>query len=304
MHLWKWIPAALKQETVKSASEGAKQIFELAKVFKENKKDVDLAPVVSHISSLLDVLNSPLGQVVKESVPFLPIVTGIVDFFIKQNQTQPDLAESVLLVCQVAYLESFRELKFMPDAERKDIVKKFNDKCASAELTKQLENLGEKLELNQQEIKFDKDEAKQTLLCFHDSELGQIFNTILSQRLVDAGLEQAKANVLAERVARYTHRYLKEIVSENRDKMPLLAAIYGSGWEDDERRYQSIDRYLDEVIASKPQETVFDEEFTFADIYVSLKVRSVKDDGSIDENSPPQPIEQWSVELLNTSDQK
>ena len=229
MHLWKWIPAALKQETVKSASEGAKQIFELAKVFKENKKDVDLAPVVSHISSLLDVLNSPLGQVVKESVPFLPIVTGIVDFFIKQNQTQPDLAESVLLVCQVAYLESFRELKFMPDAERKDLVKKFNDKCASAELTKQLENLGEKLELNQQEIKFDKDEAKQTLLCFHDSELGQIFNTILSQRLVDAGLEQAKANVLAERVARYTHRYLKEIVSENRDKMPLLAAIYGSG---------------------------------------------------------------------------
>jgi hypothetical protein len=63
MHLWKWIPAALKlkQETVKSASEGAKQIFELAKVFKENKKDDDLAPVVSHISSLLDVLNSPLG---------------------------------------------------------------------------------------------------------------------------------------------------------------------------------------------------------------------------------------------------
>jgi Pentapeptide repeats (8 copies)/NACHT domain len=210
----------------------------------------------------------------------------------------------VLLVCQVAYLESFRELKFMPDAERQDLVKKFNDKCASAELTKQLENLDENLELNQQEIKFDKDEAKQTLLCFHDSKLGQIFNAILSQRLVDAGLEKAKANVLAARVARYTHRYLKEIVSENRDRMPLLAAIYGSGWEDDERRYHSIDRYLEEVIASKPQEKVFDEDFTFADIYVSLEVRSVKDDGQIDKYSQQKTIEKWSVELLNTSDQK
>jgi hypothetical protein len=245
-----------------------------------------------------------LGQVVKESVPFLPIATGIVGFFVQQNQKEPDLAESVLLVCQVAYLESFRELKFIPVAEREELVKKFNGESASTAVKKQLEDIGEKLELNGQEIKFGKDEAKQTLLCFHDSELAQIFNALLSQRLTDTGFSASAANILVDRVARYTHRYLKEIVGEITDRIPALVAIYGAGWEDDERRYQSIDRYLDEVIASKPQETVFDEEFTFADIYVSLEVRSVKDNGSIDENLLPQPIEQWSVELLNTSDEK
>jgi hypothetical protein len=304
MKLWKWIPAALNQESVKSASEGAKQVFELAKVLKENKKDVNLAPLVGQISSLLDVLNSPLGQFVKESVPFLPIATGIIGFVIKQTQTELDLAECVALICQVAYLESLRELKFMPPEEREDLIKRLNDRPASAEVTNQLEQIGNKLELKGREIEFDRDKAKQTLFSFHDSELAQIFNSILSQRLIDGGLKEAAAKVLTERVARYAHRYFKESVGEIKDKIPALASIYGAGWEEEERRHHSIDRYLTEVIAAKPNEKVFDEDFSFADIYVSLEVQDVKNDGHLNENTRPQPIERWAVELLKDGDKK
>ncbi len=304
MKLWKWIPKALNQETVKSASEGAKQVFELAKVLKENKKDADLAPLVGHISSLLDVLNSPLGQLVKESVPFLPIVSGVIGFIINQTQKELDLPECVALLCQVAYLETVRELKFMPDREREDLVARLNQQPVSKEVNQKLEQIGNKLELNGKEIKFEKAEAKQTLLSFHDSELAQIFNSILEQRWIDAGLNPGEARVLTERVARYTHRYFKESVGEIKDKIPALARIYGDGWEEEEQRYQSIDRYLTEIIANKPQEKVFDEDFSFADIYVSLEVKAVKSDGHINENATAHAIDLWAVELLKDDSKK
>ena len=60
-----------------------------------------------------------------------------------------------------------------------------------------------------------------------------------------------------------------------RDQVKRLAAVYGEGWFQDQEHYASVDRYLEEVIARKPKDPVFDEPFTFADLYVPLQVQRI-----------------------------
>jgi hypothetical protein len=89
-----------------------------------------------------------------------------------------------------------------------------------------------------------------------------------------------------------------------RDQVKRLAAVYGEGWFQDQERYASVDRYLEEVIARKPQETVFDEPFTFADLYVPLQVRPVDREGQVDYRATPQNIETWAeMQLQDTQKQ-
>ena len=56
------------------------------------------------------------------------------------------------------------------------------------------------------------------------------------------------------------------------------------------------------MIARKPQETVFDEPFTFADLYVPPQVQSVNKEGKIAEEVTPQDIEIWAETLLQNQD--
>ncbi len=48
-----------------------------------------------------------------------------------------------------------------------------------------------------------------------------------------------------------------------KDDAKNFAGIYGDGWLRDLEAYGSIDNYLKEAIATKPEEKVFDKEFTF-----------------------------------------
>ena len=66
--LWRDVWQALNtpiswEGAVKGSVDSLKTIAELAKAIQENKSAQELAPLVTHFSSLLDVLSSPLGQV-------------------------------------------------------------------------------------------------------------------------------------------------------------------------------------------------------------------------------------------------
>ena len=50
--------------------------------------------------------------------------------------------------------------------------------------------------------------------------------------------------------------------------------------------------------ASKPHETVFVEEFTFADIYVSLEAQPLNQNGDKDKKQQPVDLETWVKELI------
>ncbi|NET16963.1 MAG: low-complexity protein, partial [Okeania sp. SIO1H6] len=274
-------------ETVKGGVESAKAVLEIAKAIQENKDAQVLKPFIENIDSVLDVLNSPLGKVVKESLPFLPIATGIIAYIVDKTRQEPTLEDAVQLVAQVAYLESFRQF-FIDYPEIQD---KLTETEASEAVKQQINKLDEDIDFN------DRD-AKDTLICFYDSPLREKFDEILFVRLKESGLDETTAIIVTERLSRSTHRYIKEAVSELKDDAKKLAGIYGYGWQQDLEVYSSIDKYLEDNIATKPQEKVFDENFTFQDIYVPLEVKSVKSDGKIEETARPQNIEEWAKTIL------
>ncbi|MGB3189384.1 MAG: NACHT domain-containing protein, partial [Limnoraphis sp.] len=284
--------------TVSAGVEGGKAVFELAKALQENKNAKELAPIIKNIDSLLDVLNSPLGEVAKATLPFLPIATGILSYIAEQTRSEPSLEDSVQLVSQVAYLESLRQ--FLPIFLEKHPKLELIENTASEKVAKKIKKLGETLEVDGEEINFDDREARKTLVCFHNSPLAKVFNAILVERFQESGLDENTAKTITERISRKTHRYMKEAVTEVRDSAKKLAGIYGDGWQKDIEAYHSIDQYLEEVIATKPEEKVFDEKFSFRQIYVPMNVKLVNSNGEVRKDSDPQNIEQWAkTTLLN-----
>ncbi|WP_008313189.1 pentapeptide repeat-containing protein [Leptolyngbya sp. PCC 6406] len=293
--VWRGLNTPISWEhTVKGSVDSLKAIADLAKAIQDNKTAQELAPLVNHFSSLLDVLSSPLGQVATAALPFVPLATGLLKYVVETTRQEPSLEVGVAIAAQTAYLKSVQVFL----EQHPELVQRLSDQPASAALTNQIHQLGETLELDGKAVELTEQEARKTLICFHESQLAQIFNGLLSQRLQEAGLSPEEGDRTTERIARSTHRYLKEIVAEVRDQVKRLAAVYGEGWFQDQERYASVDRYLDEVIARKPQETVFDEPFTFADLYVPLQVRPVDREGQVDYRATPQNIETWAETLL------
>ncbi|GGA27757.1 NACHT domain-containing NTPase [Okeania sp. KiyG1] len=269
--------------TIKGGVESAKAVFKLAEVIEKNEDAEALKPFIENIDSILDVLNSPLGQVAGASLPFVSIATGIISYVVKQNKKEPSLEYEVQLVAQVAYLESIRKSKIS------DILTETKE--ASAEVQKKIKKLNDELEFNEED-------AEKTLICFYDSPLRKKFNEILLARLQESGLDEPKAKIITEIISRDTHRYMKKAVLEVKDDAKKLAGIYGGNWQNDLEIYSSIDDYLEEAIATKPEEKVFDENFTFKDIYVPLEVKPVNSDGEVDKNAESQNIEEWGKTIL------
>ncbi|NET60479.1 MAG: NACHT domain-containing protein [Symploca sp. SIO2E6] len=165
----------------------------------------------------------------------------------------------VFLVAQAAYLESFRQFF----KNNRELIVGLNDEPALNTLAEQIKNFGKQLQLNEQE-------AEKTLTCFHDSILAQEFKTILIKHLQKLGLSQELAEISAERVSRNTHRQMKRACTGRE-----LEATYGDRWQRDLEIYLSLDKYLEDIIAQKPMEKVFDEDFCFQDIYIPLEYESV-----------------------------
>ena len=294
-NLWAFLNTDLSMpstDTVKDVVEGSKAVFGLAKVVQENKNASEIESLLKadNINSLLDALNSPLGKMVKEALPFLPIASILLRFIVEKNKKEPDLDMSVALISQVAYLESLRDFL----GKHSEIADKLQDKAASKDMEKKIATLGSKLEFDGQDIKFD---AEATLDCFHQSDLAAAFNSILETRLQESGLDETIAKITTERVSRQTYRYLKKAVAEVREQAPKLAGIYEDGSHRDLETYYSLDRYLEEKIAQEPKESVFDENFSFQDIYVPLEVKPVKD-GKVEEKADGQNIEDWAMKWL------
>ena len=274
-------------ETVKGGVESAKAVFEVANKLKEGKDTQELKPFIEKIDSVLDVLSSPLGSVVGAGLPFLPIATGIISYIVKQSRREPTLKDEVQLVAQVAFLESFRHFFI----EYPEIKEQLTETEASEDVQKEIKKLDE-------DIDFNDGDAQDTLICFYDSPLREKFDNILLVRLKESGLDEKTAKIVTERISRNTHRYMKQAVSEVKDDAKKLAGISGYSWQQDLEVYGSVDEYLKNKVALLPGEKVFDESFSFQDVYVPLEVKSVKSDGEVNKNAESQNIEKWAKTIL------
>ncbi|WP_434685928.1 NACHT domain-containing protein [Pseudanabaena minima] len=264
-----------------------KTFIELAKSINENRSLSELAPLIGQVSSVLDVLNLPIVQVVGSALPLVGIASKLLQFSLDRAKVELSFADCVELVGQEAYLESFKN--FLNRDENQQLLKKLEDAKASDRLQKKIAELGRSLSLND-------NEACEVLDCFHESKLAKAMNPILAERLIESGMGESAAKIVVERVSRLTHRETKFVLTKLKDKVESLRAVYGGDWQSDSKTYLSIDRYLEDFIAKQPSESVFDDNFGFKDIYVELKIAEIAKDGS---NSEPQFIEEWALGLLN-----
>jgi len=210
--------------TIKGGVEASDKIFKLAEVLtkKENASLKALIPYFQQTASLLDVLNSPLGQVIGASIPFIGIATGLLTFVIEQSKKELSFEDSIFLVVQGAYLESFK--RFFE--ENSYIKEKSKDTQVSETLSKQIQSFGESFTLNP-------NEAEKILVCFAESPFAFGANKLLQARLTESGFTESEANIITQRIVRSTYRYLKRAFIENREQVPKLAALYGQKWQEE-----------------------------------------------------------------------
>jgi len=238
---------------------------------------------LQHSSSLLDVLCSPLAQVIGAGLPFVPMGIALLKLYRQKSQGQPTLEDCVFIVSQVAYLESVKEIL------SSDIRVNWDAHLQSDEtVRKQLHKLNY--------IELDYETASKTINCFHQSDLAQAFNQVLLARLADANI--AHANILTERVAWNTHRYLVKAWIESGDVVRNLIQPSFGDWQKAWQKFQSVDDYLTSQIATKPEDKVFNEDFAFKDIYVPLKARNVDKNGKLDPDTKAFDLETWAKNLL------
>ncbi|MEH2196997.1 pentapeptide repeat-containing protein [Nostoc sp.] len=277
-------------EVTKTGAEAAKAVLDLAKAIKEQKPNVqNFKPYLEQISSLLDVFNSPLGQITKEIIPFAPVAITVLKFIIDATHKEPSLESCVLLVSQAAYIDSFQDIL----KQNSELLQKINpDLPASHALALQIQKLGEQ--------EFDEREVKKAILYFHESQLAESFNQVLQQRLQEAELSETEAKTLTERVARHTDDKMQDALVEVGEKTDKLWKWYSAGGKEKLEKNLDIEDYLEQVIKPKPEEKIFDEtHITFRDLYVPLQVKELdaKDDANVES-------EAWVKAILNDAHAK
>ncbi|MBW4582215.1 MAG: pentapeptide repeat-containing protein [Tildeniella nuda ZEHNDER 1965/U140] len=279
-------------EMTKTGTDAAKAVFDLAKTVKEQQPKVEtLKPYIGQISSLLDVLNAPFAQIVKDTIPFAPLAITVLKLVCDVTHQEPSLEQCVALVSQVAYLESLQVIL----KETPDLLDRLGEAPVSDAIAQQIKRLGD--------LEIDDRDARKAILYFHESKLATAFNEVLQARLQQAGLEANEAQTLTDRVARKTDEYMPPALAQVGDGVKRLVEWYRLGGREVLEKYLSIDDYLTQQIQTRPLEKVFAEHFTFRDIYVPLKAQFIQRDGDVDKDKEPVELEQWAKDLLN-DDQK
>jgi len=304
MKLWTFLTTDIRElnlkraeEATKAGAETIKTVLDLAKAVKEQGGKVELGTLreyAGQFSSLLEVLNSPLAEIVKAGVPFAPVAVGILKLIAEVTTQDPTLEQCMMLVSQTAYLDSARSL-LTPYSKRLAQQKQ----QASTQLAQELKKLGEK--------DFSDRDAKEALLNFPNSKLAQAFTPILTARLQASGFSGAEARVLGDRIAWNTPRYINTALAQNAETLKSLAELHRNGGREVSERYTSIEKYLQEHIQPLPEAIIFHEESTtldalpttYEELYVPLKGQPLDCDGKKLEDKKPILLDTWMLKTLN-----
>ena len=294
--LWRFLTTdisdLLSGEAVESTVEAAEAVFELAEVLEKEGTNVQkLAPLVIQLDSMLDVLNSPLADIVEKGLPFVSIATGLLKFYLEKSKRPLTLANCVALVSQAAYLESFKCI--FSDGR---LLQKIGQVSATDQVIKKNQSLAG--------LELEEDDARRTVTNFPNSTLAIRFGQVLQARLEQAGLDPEAAHILTERVSWQTPRYMNQVWAASSEAVRHLGQPTFDDWRTEQAKYQSIDDYLRGVIRPQPHETVFNEEkLTFHAIYVPLDVKRLDQQGNPLANQSLKNLEDWVKHHLLKNDQ-
>ncbi len=289
---WDFLNTDIKElvslDTMDGSVDTAAEVFKLAETLQD--EDIqDLAGWVEKSGSLLDVLTTPEAELIESVLPFAKIATGLLKFYILKTKKQITYPQSVILVCLSAYTESLKEFTVGIQVSRR---------AAKHKLEKPQ---------SWKDFELTEAEANQVLVCFRTSKLAEDLRQLIVQHFQQLGVETERAILITERAVWQTHRYITKAWSQ----LPTEARSFLGGasvaeWAEEQRKYQSIDTYLQEFISPNPSNSmrkvqwqVFNEPFTFKELYVPLRAQPLDGNGEVAKYSKSIGLETWAKQLLN-----
>lgn len=163
-----------------------------------------VVPLIYRLDSLLDALNAPLGKLVRDAPSFASTGNDLLAFYRQATKKEPTLAQTIALVSQAAYLESFREFgKRHPKVEQWLLAKDSTPQAKT--ITLEMKALGL--------FELTDDEARRSALTFSQSALAMAFNSALNARLEQLGATAEMAHRMVESVAKNTNRHLHHAIA-------------------------------------------------------------------------------------------
>ncbi len=207
--LWNFLTTDIRDraalETADGVADAADAVLGLAAVLTAAAPNMEkVAPLVNQLDSLLDALNSPLGKLMGATLSFVPIGTGLLQFYLETTHQEPTLAQAVALISQAAYLEGFREfIQQHPKVEQWLATKAGTPQDKTITLPVKALGLFELTD----------DEARLATLHFHQSALAKAFNRALNARLEQLGATPEIANRMAEAVAKNTNKHMRNAIA-------------------------------------------------------------------------------------------
>ena len=215
--LWSFLTADIRDlaiDATRSAADAADTVLGLAEALAEENANLQkLAPLVNQIDSLLAALNAPLGKLIHSTRPLGSMGIELLKVYLEATQKEPTLAQSVALISQAAYLESFREfVKQHPKVERWLVAKDSTPQAKTITLEMKALSI---FELSDQD-------ARLAALHFQRSALAAAFNNALRARLVQLGIDDPKmANRIVEVIAKNTSRHMKTAIADAESHLNL-----------------------------------------------------------------------------------
>ncbi|MGA9380322.1 MAG: NACHT domain-containing protein, partial [Phormidium sp.] len=290
--LWKFVKQWLSIETLNSGADSTQAALELAEKLKEEGPNIEqIKPLLGQISTLLDLLNLPLIQVVGASLPFVPLATGLLKLYLTKNTPAPTFEQCILIVTQVAYLKSLEEILKLP--VNKDVLEIIGNVSVSQDIENQIKQLGD--------LDVDEEAIEEVVICFHKSPLAEKFNQVVEARFKQAGLQAEVAKTLTERISCNTHRHISKIWGKWPDQENPLPKISFEEWKKNWTKYKAIDDYLINNIERKVTETIYDEDFALKDIFVYPNVKHLNPTGQPDMAAHID-LKDWVIDMLYKSD--
>jgi hypothetical protein len=211
--LWNFLTTDLQglvpADPAPSVTDAADVVLGLATALAEAAHDrPTLAPQVAsliyQLDSLLDALNAPLGKLVQEAPSFASTGNDLLTFYREVTQKEPTLAQTIALMSQAAYLESFREfVKRHPKVEQWLLAKDSTPQAKT--ITLEMKALGL--------FELTDDEACRSALTFPQSALAKAFNRALNARLEQLGATPEMAHRMVESVAKNSSRHLQSAIA-------------------------------------------------------------------------------------------
>jgi uncharacterized protein YjbI with pentapeptide repeats len=279
-------------------------LTKLKDAFQEHAPKIKhLEPYFEQLKPFIDLLDSPIIQLATDSVPLLTLSINLFKAYLQQGQPAPTFQSAVLLVAQLAYLESLQSATQKWALQNPALLTLLESIAFGPILKDQI------AQLNTLDISWT--DARNALYEFSYSRIAQRLNATLTEQLKQIPLNPEEIQILVTQVSWGTGRCFPKYLAatELKELVEPLAEFLRQGGGVGADRETSLDAYLKaESERFCESASLKDMGVAVQDLYVELNVKPLDQHGnplrlspqSLEE-LPPVNIHGWVQQRLQPS---